>query len=111
LNNIKEIINILRDYKKLRKYEPEHFEKLITEALKIINDEITIKPNYPVDDNGDPISHSPRNKPDIECYYPTFKVICEVTLNISNFQWIQEGQPVMRHLRDFENNYPNEEVL
>jgi hypothetical protein len=51
LNKIREIINILRDSKKLRKYEPEQFEKLITEALKIINDEITIKPNYPIDDN------------------------------------------------------------
>jgi hypothetical protein len=111
LNKIREIINILRDSKKLRKYEPEQFEKLITEALKIINDEITIKPNYPIDDNGEPISHSPGNKPDIECYYPTFKSICEVTLNTSNLQWVQEGQPVMRHLRDFENNYPNDEVL
>lgn len=25
-----------------------------------------------------------------------------MTLNTSNLQWVQEGQPVMRHLRDFE---------
>ncbi|MGC9001076.1 AlwI family type II restriction endonuclease [Caldisericum sp.] len=111
LNRIEEIIVSLWDSKKLKKYKPEQFEKLITEALKIINDEIAIKPNYPVDDDGEPVSHSPGNKPDIECYYPTFKAICEVTLNTSRLQWVQEGQPVMRHLRDFEVQHQGDEVF
>lgn len=111
LNRIEEIIITLRDSKKLKKYQPEQFEKLITEALKIINDEIAIKPNYPVDDDGEPVSHSPGNKPDIECYYPTFKAICEVTLNTSKLQWVQEGQPIMRHLRDFENQHQDSEIF
>jgi len=111
LDRIEEIIRTLRDSKKLKKYEPEQFEKLITEALKVINDEIAIKPNYPVDDDGEPMSHSPRNKPDIECYYETFKAICEVTLNTSKLQWVQEGQPIMRHLRDFENQHKDDEVF
>ncbi len=111
LNKVEEIIVILRDTKKLKKYEPEQFERLITEALKIINDEILIKPNYPMDDDGEPISHSPGNKPDIECHYPTFKAICEVTLNTSKLQWVQEGQPVMRHLRNFESQYQDDEVF
>jgi hypothetical protein len=111
LNKIEEIIQILRDKKRLRKYEPEQFEKLIAEALKIINDEIIIKPNYPMDDNGDPINHSPGNKSDIECYYQTFKAICEVTLNTSKLQWVQEGQPVMRHLRDFENQHQGDNIF
>ena len=55
-----------------------------------------------MDDEGEPLTHAPGNKPDIECYYETFKAICEVTLNTSNLQWVQEGQPVMRHLREFE---------
>ena len=38
LDRIEEIIETLRDSKKLKKYAPEQFEKLITEALKIIND-------------------------------------------------------------------------
>jgi hypothetical protein len=108
---VEEIITILRNPKKLKKYEPEQFEKLITEALKIINDEIQIKPNYPIDDDGEPINHSPGNKPDIECYYLTFKAICEVTLNTSKLQWVEEGQPVMRHLRDFEIKHINDEVF
>jgi hypothetical protein len=96
------IINILKDRKLLRRYNPEQFEKLITEALMILNDEILIKPNYPVDDNGNPINHASGNRPDIECYYEKFRAICEVTLNTSKSQWISEGQPIMRHLRDFE---------
>ena len=102
IDKIKEIIEILENQKSLRKIEPESFEKILTEALKILNDELLIKPNYPMDDEGEPLTHAPGNKPDIECYYETFKAICEVTLNTSNFQWIQEGQPVMRHLREFE---------
>lgn len=111
LNKVEEIIVTLQDTKQLRKYEPEQFEKLITEALKIINDEILIRPNYPMDDDGEPVNHSPGNKPDIECYYPAFKAICEVTLNTSKLQWVQEGQPVMRHLRDFEVQHQNDEVF
>ncbi len=111
LDKLKEIISILRDIKNLKKYDPEQFEKLIAEALKIINDEILIKPNYPMDDEGNPINHSPGNKADIECYYEKFKAICEVTLNTSRLQWIQEGQPVMRHLRGFEVRYQSDEIF
>ena len=111
LDRIEETIETLRDSKKLKKYAPEQFEKLITEALKIINDEIIIKPNYPVDDDGEPVNYSPGNKPDIECYYQTFKAICEVTLNTSKLQWVQEGQPIMRHLRDFEVQHWGDEIF
>lgn len=114
LNNIsyiEKLVQILQDEKNLRKYSPEQFEKLITESFKIINDEILIKPNYPVDDEGEPINHSPKNKPDIECYYENFKAICEVTLNTSKLQWVLEGQPIMRHLRDFENQNNNDNVF
>jgi hypothetical protein len=103
-SRIKELITILENRKKIKQVikTPERFEKVLTEALRIINDQIRIKPNYPMDDNGEPISHSPGGKPDIECYYDSFNAICEVTLDSSNFQWIRETQPVMRHLRNFE---------
>ena len=100
----KRIIEILeKPQHNLKKIPPEQFEKLIADALKVINDEILIKPNYPIDDYGEPISHAPGGKADIEYFYKHFVGICEVTLDCSNKQWIQEGQPVMRHLRDFEN--------
>jgi len=102
VDKINEIIEILENRKLLRNIEPETFERILTEALRIINDAVSIKPNYPMDDEGEPLTHAPGNKSDIECYYETFKAICEVTLNTSNLQWVQEGQPVMRHLREFE---------
>lgn len=102
---IQNIIGDFKDFKKIKKYAPEQFEKIVADALKIINDEIKIKPNYPVDDNGEPINHAPSNKADIECYYSSYNAVCEVTLDTSNFQWVRESQPVMRHLREFEQKF------
>ena len=34
-----------------------------------------------------------------------FNAICEVTMLNGRDQWYNEGQPVMRHLRDFEQKY------
>lgn len=99
---LKEFSNILKDARAIRKYQPEQFEKFLKEILEIIDDEILIKANYPTDDEGEPISHAPGGVGDIEAFYKKFNVLCEVTLNASNFQWIQEGQPIMRHLRTFE---------
>ncbi len=78
-------------------------EKLITNCLYALNDAIKIKPNYPVGDDNQPIFFAPSNMPDIECYYDSFDSICEVTMLKTRDQWYNEGQPVMRHLRDFEN--------
>lgn len=111
VQKLEETIKTLRNAKRLKEYEPEQFEKLMTDALKIINDEILIQPNYPVDDDGEPISHAPRDKADLECYYEAFKAIGEVTLNTGRLQWVQEGQPVMRHLRDFEIRNRDKEVF
>lgn len=102
---IVEIINLLKDTKSIRKISPEKFEQILSDSLKIINDEIKIKPNYPVDDDGEPISHAAGSQADIECFYKSYNAICEVTLDTSNFQWVRESQPVMRHLREFENKF------
>ena len=77
-------------------------ERLSSYALNALNDAIDIKPNYPVGDDNEPTFTAPANKPDIECYYETFNAICEVTMLTNRQQWYAEGQPVMRHLRDFE---------
>ncbi|MCD7747263.1 MAG: AlwI family type II restriction endonuclease [Firmicutes bacterium] len=77
-------------------------EKWSNIALNIINDAVLIKPNSPVGDDNEPIYTAPSGVPDIECYYDTFGVICEVTMLTSRDQWYNEGQPVMRHLRQFE---------
>ncbi|HPN36812.1 MAG TPA: AlwI family type II restriction endonuclease [Melioribacteraceae bacterium] len=77
-------------------------EKLISYCLFSLNDALSIKPNYPVGDDNQPIFFAPANKPDIECYYRKFNAICEVTMLKSRDQWYNEGQPVMRHFREFE---------
>jgi hypothetical protein len=79
-------------------------EKWANIALNILNDAMLIKPNAPLGDDNEPTFTAPANVPDIECYYNGFGAICEVTMLTGRDQWYNEGQPVMRHLRDFENN-------
>lgn len=85
------------------------FERWANIALNIMNDAILIKPNSPLGDDNIPTFTAPAKVPDIECFYKNFKAICEVTMLTSRDQWINEGQPVMRHLRDFEDKYKNTE--
>ena len=80
-------------------------EKWVNIALNIINDAEEIKPNTPVGDDNEPTFTAPANVPDIECYYKNFSMVCEVTMLKNRDQWYNEGQPVMRHLREFENKH------
>lgn len=78
-------------------------EYLSTMGLHALNDAKEIKPNYPVGDDNEPTSTAPGGMADIECLYDNFNMICEVTMLSGRDQWFNEGQPVMRHLRDYEN--------
>ncbi|MEW5768291.1 MAG: AlwI family type II restriction endonuclease [bacterium] len=89
---------------------PIALEKYIALSLHALNDALRIKPNYPVGDDNEPTFTAPANKPDIECFYKTFNAICEVTMLTGRNQWYNEGQPVMRHLRDFENQNPDKDT-
>jgi hypothetical protein len=82
-------------------------EYFSTMGLHALNDAKEIKPNYPVGDDNEPTSTAPGGMADIECYYSDFNMICEVTMLNGRDQWFNEGQPVMRHLRDFEKNNDN----
>lgn len=82
-------------------------EYLSTMGLHALNDAKEIKPNYPVGDDNEPTSTAPGGMADIECFYEDFNMICEVTMLNGRDQWFNEGQPVMRHLRDFENSNNN----
>jgi len=108
---LNQIISILGDKREIKKIKPIELEKIVSEALMIIDDEISIKPNFLTDDYGQPIFHAPGNKADIECYYDSFNAICEVTLDTTQKQWIRETQPVMRHLREFEKKYPEKKAI
>ncbi len=82
---------------------PVALEKWTNIALNIIDDAVEIKPMCAVGDDNEPIFTAPGGVADIECYYGAFSAIAEVTMLTSRDQWYNEGQPVMRHLRDFEN--------
>ena len=82
-------------------------EYLSTMGLHALNDAKEIKPNYPVGDDNEPTSTAPGGMADIECFYNDFNMICEVTMLSGRDQWFNEGQPVMRHLRNFENLHDN----
>ena len=82
-------------------------EHWATVALNILDDAQLIKPNAPLGDDNAPTYTAPGGVADIECLYEAFVATCEVTLLASRDQWYSEGQPVMRHLYDFENKHPN----
>ena len=84
---------------------PILLEKLSSLGLLALNDALKIQANHPVGDDNQPIWTAPANVPDIECFYESFNAICEVTMLTTRDQWYNEGQPVMRHLRDFERKY------
>lgn len=86
-------------------------EYLSTMGLHAFNDAISVKPNYPIGDDNEPTSTAPGGVPDIECVYNSFGMVCEVTMLKNRSQWFNEGQPVMRHLRDFEASHNNSYCL
>ena len=97
------VLDTIYDYER----RPLLLEKTTTQCLRALNDAVAIKPQYPIGDDNEPISTAPANTPDIECWYQSFNAICEVTMLTRREQWYYEGQPVMRHLRDFEDQYPD----
>ena len=108
ISEINRVIDNLINIRKLPIKPSIALEKFTTDALNIINDALKIKPNYPVGDDNEPTFTAPSKVPDIECFYRTFNSICEVTMLTSRNQWYNEGQPVMRHLREFEEKNEKE---
>ena len=85
------------------------FEWYASRALMVLNDAIRIEPSFKVGDDGLPTGFR-GNTSDIECEYDTFGMTVEVTLLNGRDQWYAEGQPVMRHLRDFEDKLPEDKA-
>jgi hypothetical protein len=101
IEKIEEYVNSLRNI-----YSADDravaLEKYVSLGLHALNDALKIQPNYPVGDDNEPTFTAPAGKPDIECFYNSYNAICEVTMLTGRDQWYNEGQPIMRHLRDFE---------
>lgn len=87
-------------------HQPERpsvaLEKWARLALQAIGDAKAIIPNCPMGDDNEPTFTAPGDKADIETDYGDYGGICEVTMLTSRDQWYNEGQPVQRHLRDYE---------
>lgn len=103
INQVEEYIKLLEDIHQSENKKSIELERLTTLALNALNDALEIRPNYPVGDDNEPTFTAPGNKPDIECFYQKFNAVCEVTMLSDRAQWYNEGQPVMRHVRDFED--------
>ncbi len=73
-------------------------------AFLSLNDALEVKPNYPLGDDGEPISTAPGGGTDLLCEYEQFVLSVEVTMSTGRSQWVMEGQPVQRHLRDIEDS-------
>lgn len=110
--NVESVADYANALTNIRKAEDKALalEKYIALALHALNDALKIQPNYPVGDDNEPTFTAPAGKPDIECFYTSFNAICEVTMLTSRDQWFNEGQPVMRHLRDFEDKNSNKQA-
>jgi len=110
VSKIQEYIDALKNIHQSTNKKSIELEKLVTLALNALNDALEITPNYPVGDDNEPTFTAPANKPDIECFYEKFNSVCEVTMLTDRSQWYNEGQPVMRHVRNFENSYADKTV-
>lgn len=104
-SKIQEYIDALKNIHQSENKKSIELEKLSALALNALNDALEIKPNYPVGDDNEPTFTAPANKPDIECFYEKFNSVCEVTMLTGRSQWYNEGQPVMRHVREFEETH------
>ncbi len=103
---IQEVIEKLQNIRKLPEPSSIALEKYVYKALNILNDAVLIKTNAPQGDDNEPTFTAPAGVPDMECEYENFVGICEVTMLNRRDQWFNEGQPVQRHLRDYELRHP-----
>ena len=97
-----------KNYKTLTTRPSLDFEWYVSRSLMILNDAVEIRPSYKLGDDGLPTGFR-ANVSDIECFYATFGMTIEVTLMLGRDQWHAEGQPVMRHYRDFEDKSEHSE--
>ncbi|KKS55962.1 MAG: hypothetical protein UV20_C0019G0006 [Candidatus Magasanikbacteria bacterium GW2011_GWA2_42_32] len=91
-----------RNYSPLTARPSLDLEWYVSRALMVLNDAVSVLPSCKIGDDGIPTGFR-ANTSDIECRYKSFGMTVETTLLLGREQWYAEGQPVMRHLRDFED--------
>lgn len=110
--DISKIDEVIERLKRVRYSEKEigispalAMEKWTALALTVMDNFISINPNYIKGYDGEAIFTAPKGVPDIEGFYEDYNIVCEVTTQTSCEQWYKEGQPVMRHVRSFEDQH------
>ena len=106
---ISEIEKLATRRRALSGQDPLNLEWNVAQSLMALDDAREIIPHYNVGDDNLPLFTAPGNIHDMECHYNDFSMICEVTLLKGRDQWYNEGQPVMRHLRSFEDSNSHKE--
>ena len=88
---------------------PVRFEFLTALAVKSKFPEIKVIPNYPIDDEGLPISTASGagDKGDIECFEKMNGILIEVTMLEGSVQTKMEVWPIGRHLLEFKRKRVN----
>lgn len=88
--------------------DPVRLEFLTALGVKANFPEVTVIPNYPVDDEGLPTSTAPgaNDTGDIECEESGKGILIEVTMSEGRTQTMMEIWPIERHLRKFNQNMP-----
>ena len=79
---------------------PLDFEWNVWRALSYL-DAGEVRPNFTMDRTGQPIFVS-SGVPDIDCHYPSFHLIVDVTTSYGTTQANMEGEPVPRHVGLFQ---------
>ncbi len=91
--------------------KPTRFEFLTSIALKQHFNELTVCPNYHVDDEGLPTFTASGGMADIECFDTDNNPLVEVTLMSARTQATNEMPAITRHLQDAIEKYPNKLVF
>lgn len=88
---------------------PVRLEFLASLAVKSKFPDITVIPNYPVDDEGIPTSTAGGigNTGDIECFEGENGILVEVTMSEGRTQTVMEVWPISRHLAKFGEKVTN----
>lgn len=91
--------------------KPTRFEFLTSIALKQHFENMEVRPNYHVDDEGLPTFTAAGGLADIECFDTDNNPLVEVTLMTARAQATNEMPAITRHLQDAIEKYPNKTVF
>jgi len=96
--NYSDIVEVFDSIESRTIFDPSLYMEWNTwRAFVMLNDGEIIA-NFKFDDKGLPLSTAPGNHPDIVCQYNNFNLTVEVTLTSGATQYVNEGEPVARHL-------------